>query len=884
MICRPILLHNEFMPAKPGMRKWDYRAWGYHDGITIGKSIEISNSASMKEIFELCVNNEEEMNPYFTQFLFGFHTDKAKEEEFWKNELPFTYLCLLQFAESDVEKYRNYLESEPFIEKELKLLKHQGEQISIVVYYSMDNTDLMMIVKCEKSETGAKLINDMHRNAGGHPFKLRNSYSVLAIRSSDIDTPCKFSENNEKIDLVELRAVERKADSIGRLYKILKDNLDNKELQITVERKSLLGTEDESIIIRNIRWRELIPYYQSDTGVLNNSNECSQDYANAISTKIMFSLENMDILEDNSLSNGDNMKSFFLCDLIFKEIKDIYDNRNDEKSHAEKKNLIMLTNALRRFEYANYSGKAFSDYNFYPMFFPFYMFIKLLGKHTGNYSSWYYDFMKGMKLCTQNFAKPDRVYLQVTDFNMKYFDVPTKYVTIYSAYMYYMKKGLNTNPECNYEFLVCPGVNNRVEVREIMPRTFENGRLFFAEIPERQTYDFNLMFIILGHETAHFVGRKIRMREARKSSIIKTCSRAVSIAMKNYIIYRNGWKTEEISDPKWQKLEENLIKWLNFYVNKNCDKNYMDNNYYYDDISQENWQTNIDSGDKSCDHTDALEAVLFDSIRDMLLNKGENIFGFVIQKGLTGEVDLKSRDEYYEKQSSIIRECTASFVERRNSKNTNLTLEQVLNNLMYLMKECYADIIAILTLEISLNDYLRAFMETIEAAGETWECIENTNALPRIAIVMVVLNYSMKEKKDCEEGFRWVDEENRKIENEDIKCLEVCAKKFVKEYIKENFDAGSGIIDPRIMITNSMNIVYDSYILKEIVSYLLKCRKQYIELMHPNEGNVENIKSIERVREFYRISQVKDKFFPAMMELLNQYESDIYNDIDNIKV
>ena len=35
MVCRPILLYNEYVPAMIGERNWKYLAFGHHDGMTI---------------------------------------------------------------------------------------------------------------------------------------------------------------------------------------------------------------------------------------------------------------------------------------------------------------------------------------------------------------------------------------------------------------------------------------------------------------------------------------------------------------------------------------------------------------------------------------------------------------------------------------------------------------------------------------------------------------------------------------------------------------------------------------------------------------------------------------------------------------------------------
>ncbi len=47
-ICRPIILHNEFLPACTGERIWEYRAFGHYDGITVKESILVEKIENEK--------------------------------------------------------------------------------------------------------------------------------------------------------------------------------------------------------------------------------------------------------------------------------------------------------------------------------------------------------------------------------------------------------------------------------------------------------------------------------------------------------------------------------------------------------------------------------------------------------------------------------------------------------------------------------------------------------------------------------------------------------------------------------------------------------------------------------------------------------------------
>lgn len=89
IVCRPILLHNEFLPARTGKRTWDYQMFGHYDGMTCGKSFYLNDGSSFEQLFEVCAEYDSTIHPYFTQILFGLHPEEEKEEAFWKKETPF---------------------------------------------------------------------------------------------------------------------------------------------------------------------------------------------------------------------------------------------------------------------------------------------------------------------------------------------------------------------------------------------------------------------------------------------------------------------------------------------------------------------------------------------------------------------------------------------------------------------------------------------------------------------------------------------------------------------------------------------------------------------------------------------------------------------------
>ncbi len=46
LICRPILIYNECVPAIAGRRTWQYQVFGYHDGMDVENPICMESTKS----------------------------------------------------------------------------------------------------------------------------------------------------------------------------------------------------------------------------------------------------------------------------------------------------------------------------------------------------------------------------------------------------------------------------------------------------------------------------------------------------------------------------------------------------------------------------------------------------------------------------------------------------------------------------------------------------------------------------------------------------------------------------------------------------------------------------------------------------------------------
>lgn len=888
IICRPILLHNEYVPSIVGERKYPYIVFGHHDGMTIEEAISTDTTGSFEEIFSLNAQYEGKESNYSTQFFFGFHDNNEIEKQFWKSDFPFTFVTFIQLKEKKVFEYQKYLEGGAYIADEFRALSLSDslEDVRIAAYYELGNSNIILAMKCRKCEIGTKIINNLHQDVDKrHPFSICNSYSILAVDRSYIENEEKNSLITESIEQLELRVIEGKTGSINELYEKIKSALKERNSRAVIKRKGLLGTDDEAILIYDVFWKDFLNLYREGKGILLNSNECSQNCASAITTKILYEIYNSQAVgsNENGAEGKTNIDTPF-CDWMQNKVGQIYDDQNFASALTERKNLVMLINALRKIEHSHKSGRPFNDYCFFTIMLPTAMFIKLREKDESNAAE-YYQFIKNIKLCMQNFTKPDRVYQQVTDFNIRYFDIPSKLVALCNAYLYYAKNALNMDSAGQYEFLLCPGMNNKTEVNELYQGvdkissddenadTIKSHHLFRVEIPESHVYNLKLMFFTLGHEVSHFVGRAIRKRDDRFEIIMTMSSRMVVLGLQEYIGYTGEFDKVCFQTEIWEKIEKKIADLIRFYVEAHLNERYMEEVEYRKEASQNRIKNQVDYYKLFYRHTTTLKVLLDSAIHNILYYNEKELFDTLILKDVEaalelGKINFEERGKYYEKQKKRIEGCIDAFAGRTTFTSTDLTVKNGIENIMFLLEECYADVSCILLLHLPLRDYLENIVETLKMTGEGVDNIAETKIITRLAIVMAVMSYDMQPEDN---HFMWKNEELLQNGYDEAFFLQKKVYMFEKAYIKKE-----RIIEPGEMAGEIQRINLDKKILTEAVRYLLKCRREYnLSVRHEEE---------EKARRFYALTELSEagSFFVKTEAILEEYEEDIYKEIQKL--
>lgn len=862
IVCRSINMYNEYVPAISGQREWQYQVLGHHDGMEVCAPVYINTINSFQSLYNECIENEQVMD-YAVQKFYGLHEDDGREEEFWNEKYIFTFVSFIQFKEKRLEEYRKYLEEQTFVEAE-------ADKLKVRAYYALDYNDCIVVVRSNKIEKGMQFICTLHdQNRKMHPFEISNSYSVLTFDKYYTVEANQGDKVEGIIDKVELRIVGKYPNSAGALYDELIRQLSD-DRSVILNRYAVLGMDDEIILIENIPYGRFLQLYANDSGILCNSNATSQRYASSVTTKVLY--KNSENECSKAYLNKEKTGEKEFCDILNRYIQQCYENRISMFERVEKKTLLKITNELGKIEYARNENMAIMEYNFFTLLIPFYFFIKL-HMSSGEHSDEYYEFLTYFNMCTQNYDKLDRVFLQSADFNTRYFEMQTKYFALYNAFIYRLKQVLNNGGNKKYEFVLYPGMSERTEVIEFHKQEDDRCRLFRVEIAETDRYDIKTMLCILGHEVAHVVGTQIRSRDNRYEHMLKMNSHVIVMGIQ-YCFENLEPDRKTFDDAIWKDYEEKCIRWLEQYLARNDNARYWETKMDLENETRDIIEQYIAESSEYKKYTDNMKDAFEMAMKDMIRLQGielfEDIIWILFEEELENkEIEYGDKEEFIEHYQMNLKKAIDIMTGEGREITDTFDFAKVLDLELYLLRECYADLISILSLQITLKEYLDIIMKEALNVGYDPEKFDDI-IIARIAIVMVTMRCCDDGKSD--DRWMWPDEE----------LLDQCAEKLLMLQ-KQALDFMWIYIDNSIshvnsnLLQDSECIIFDHVILREIILYLLHCKEAFYKNIQKEE--LEVIGRFKGVADYCSA----DKFYTVLMQLLAEYEQDVYSELTETK-
>ncbi len=931
-ICRPFVLCNDFIPPTSNKDyKWRYLSLGYFDGIHIGPNLFEENKVSLCKLDNFYQKQSNELNgSYSTQIVYGVRTETTEEKDygqirdfdFWENidfeqKFPYIFITLVQ-ANKDINFLSTAWNKQTEFEKSLNEVG--ADKYKAITYLSLDNSDMILAIRSQSYSIGAKNIDEIHRNPRYllnrcFDWNTKYTFTVASISKDYVYNSSSNSFNNENIDTAYIYMIEKNVGSVDIVYNELVKILKRTGVPEDRIRKkqSVMGYNDEVVELNNIPWNVFLRLYRngsSPDGILNHSNEIYKNNLNGVTTIIgldqksltdnLSKKPNYDLVQEDNFQDkplydmspkiesahyntehNNSIESQSLCSIMKIKCDKILSYMSEQQSVKNlKRNLYQIINSLRKFE-----ETPFSDYLFLPTALPLNMVLDMaLELESEEYAymkkiidaeeilGYFYEFIKGLNMYVQNSIRSDRQFIQIPEFNIKIYDIPTKITAFYNAYMFNLKNYLNKmvtydngNGTHEYEFLLCPGAANDLHIKEFFKKVSETKRLFLVESPESILFNPVIMLVILTHELGHVVGTGIRIRKKRTDyAIILMCKLTCRYLKTSIMQFLKGDTDIEKSDfchnevwsyinneTFWEKLEQTLYSELSEYLAEN---QALKDNLFYRNKEYFEFLTKYRASRK--DHSYVVEAELTVGISNILENKNELLWGYLLEKvyvywlGKNPSIAVNKKENLRSAINQLIADMRSSHSVW--GKLVAFSLGNSIQTVYNVFQECLADLICILTLRLTIDDYVNTILWNAKYLSIV--PVPGTEIHLRCCLVTFCMRYQdSKFDKFSYETYRWKDEDLKLLIGENKRFMDGI-RKTLEIYLLNN---GEPKKESTQEIYTALGMLYDSFIMENMVAYLLTCIREFFNYNNSPEMQKEQKELQETFRQFQE-SNVKE--------------------------
>lgn len=872
-VCRPFVFYNDFIPPESNVHEdWQYLAFGYYDGISVGDNLFVNGKIDMNALWRFSVEHSVSLKGQcLSQIVFGLRgdVDDSQEEEFWaaseRERFPFLFISLLQMKNTGGIRNDEIIRGREKLEKNLG---NQNQNCKTRTYLTLDNSDLILVLMCGSYSEGVELIDCLHR--GKEPFDesewtLSYSYTTAALHkkilNSDVDL------GNEVIHSVYIYAIEKFPGSIDYVYNKLNEKTGG--VYLKSEKQSTLGCNDELMTLENIPWSVFRELYKDKIGILNHSCAFYQRYLLGVTTIIGKNTQRDDQKTDQNENSNETLSHKTLSHILMRRFEKIAEqSENKIRLSGFLKNIYQILNSLQRFE-----TTSFPDYMFRSILIPLNMVPDLMekafreGKENDLFES-VHSLFKGINLYAQNSIKSDRQFTQSLDFNIKLYHTPVKLNAFYNAYLYNLKSylgGMDSAFEKHeYEFIACPGMTDNMQVQELFSSLSETKKTYLVSIPEKQMYDMSTMMVMLGHEVGHFVGREIRSRENRSKIMIKILAHITA----RYLRQRLNHAPENLSkcslsERYWDLLEERLEYKMELFLEKYNDSQYLREKFIgIDDEGIQEWINNLKKYEY---YSRVLNYLLPDCVMEVLQERDTNLFLFPLEEmydQVLGGAGEDAASAAKDKLSQYIVESIRDWASTSPWNSRMQNLSAVTELIVEYVKECAADLIIIMTLKLHMSDYLKTLVQCAKDQDQKEGLADKT------LLRAMLVTRCMCEKPDHRNAWYWKDEEIKKIEDSKENDL-MKIKDKILWCMEELFETSTKVLYPydEQVGETAFDFMWDSDVLTWIAEYLRGCQNAF------NKNNKQEKKQQSLIWIYHQAENMKiDDMVLEIQKYIAEYQ------------
>lgn len=726
-ICRAITFISYHIPmAMEQAVKIPYSTIGFFDGMLTERLAIDYEKQDLKQLWRYCLKcTVKSRGRYSYQNIFGFSRDQwnqYSDEEFWRESIneryPLTFVVFLQL--------RQYKTKEASIEKQCMIFnnaicKMLHEKGMYYTYCTVDKNDFVVCIKCRKYEEAVKAIKNLHETGNEVVY----SYSVFSVSSVVLE---RLQGENyadifaEDIYSICLKGITNSFDpehkfSLDRKYyefchKLLNNLYGNDKSEADYMIYDILGDDDFRLIARHVKLGALLRQF-ADGGMLCYKEKEFRFYL--FSSSLVLNTETpaySQIREEDKTESTDRMQQEFqapICNALKTKMTNIAQRISTEAGENLKNEKIVtfchaiwqLMQSLRALEVA-----PTKRYDFYSIYQPLSLMIQILeekmqkdsGGDIGENAE-IYDFVHKISMTLHGTLRTDIQFFQIRDFNAVVHYAPAKLRAFYSLWALKLSDYYNEfcTKKNTYSFIFSPGMFRETSVKQLFTNYEEDKRLMLITVPERHLYSPRWLAIILTHEVSHFVGYTVRNREKRHEIWLEACARVLHLEMSYYRRY--------VSAKKWKNAVEKALMHTCFFEDM---KQRLHEEEKIIRAQDRLWPHEFHSENSIKTIEKAFGNIGRKYIEKIISDDCERLHKLLREEENVNRLAFKERIKIAEEIRRVSFDVYPQLLGLYHKFQYNL-LPQLLGIFRYVASEAYADLTAILTLNLLPKEYLLSF-------------------------------------------------------------------------------------------------------------------------------------------------------------------------------
>lgn len=637
---------------------------------------------------------------------------------------------------------------------------------NIVIYETFDNYDFILLsygqsIQEIDNAVFSKINKFLNKTLPPNSEKLyiRDFYNMYITNFQVLNS--KEIDNSGLMD-IKIQLSLKQGNNFNEFKRSLKKAM--KEFDPNLEIKNISGSKNIYVLLKNIDCKILFSLYNTihPPGFFALNSKFRETYIKSTNLKFLTEVKN-DYYKN---INDSNNNSILQLDQLK---KDIINLGNTEKYY--KKEIIRLCTAME-----NILNNSLPDYSFLALYMGLKKFVEKLNKER---------YHLPITICVPLFLEASSKIIDTSktmqigyypkqEYISKETIAPSELICYYSAFVWKMsfeiinRENKDDNPKPVFTFCLNPSSEENVKITALfMDDGLINDRLLLVYIPIKYLYNYQIMLFSLCHEANHYCGEFVRSRKDRTKYICDA-----------YLVY--------LLDNILYNIDEQIVS--KYKIDKILEKKYTE----YVSIASNKYD-NLKYYSKN------LKQIIQEATYNLLVD-----ISFECRKILAFN---------FEKNEIIVESKTIfSLIKQLKSNSRQLLLNEKYNKkiseLIELFSEAYADLFAILCLNVSIDKY-KAFI--MQAYGTN----NILNIKSDFVILRMISNYYANYKFDPNKEIGRI--------NDVIVCYE--------EYLKKEYDKDCNIISEDFP---------NPAILEKLISYLKCCREKYFD-MYSKEGFMSNL-------------------------------------------